>query len=192
MPVLRGARNTTGPAALSIESGSAGTGKTIVAMHRARYLARQNERVLLMSYVTTLCENIERNLQMLCTSSEREAITVSTVHKQALAVVRQVEPRVRLASDAPRQRTKACAKSDLLSALSGRMRSCQRTVIARLRPGIRASASGSRQSEEIDVRRCRIVGKGWRPKRSELEHHPRLAAGAGKTGRGLGFIRLKG
>ena len=85
-----------GPAKVS---GSAGTGKTIVAMHRARYLARQNERVLLTSYVTTLCENIERNLKMLCTSSEREAIIVSTVHKQALSVVHQVEPRVRPASD---------------------------------------------------------------------------------------------
>lgn len=89
-------RKFNGPSKVS---GSAGTGKTVVAMHRARHLARQNERVLLTSYVTTLCENIERNLTMLCTSSEREAITVSTVHKQALAVVREVEPRVRPASE---------------------------------------------------------------------------------------------
>ena len=89
-------RKFSGPAKVS---GSAGTGKTVVAMHRARHLARQSERVLLTSYVTTLCENIERNLQALCTPSEREAITVSTVHKQALAVVHQVEPRVRPASE---------------------------------------------------------------------------------------------
>ena len=89
-------RNFNGPSKVS---GSAGTGKTVVAMHRARHLARQNERVLLTSYVTTLCENIERNLKMLCTPSECEAITVSTVHKQALAVVRQVEPRVQPASE---------------------------------------------------------------------------------------------
>lgn len=89
-------RKFNGPAKVS---GSAGTGKTVVAMHRARHLARQGERVLLASYVTTLCENIERNLRMLCTPSERETISVSTVHKQALAVVRQVEPRVRPAAE---------------------------------------------------------------------------------------------
>lgn len=89
-------RQFNGPSKVS---GSAGTGKTVVAMHRARHLARQNERVLLTSYVTTLCENIERNLGMLCTPSELEAITVSTVHKQALAIVRQFEPRVRPASE---------------------------------------------------------------------------------------------
>ena len=43
-------------------TGSAGTGKTVVAMHRARHLARQGKRVLLTSYVKTLCENIERNI----------------------------------------------------------------------------------------------------------------------------------
>ena len=65
-------------------TGSAGTGKTVVAMHRARYLARQGKKVLLTSYVKTLCENIERNLDLLCTAEEKALITVSTVHKQAL------------------------------------------------------------------------------------------------------------
>lgn len=65
-------------------TGSAGTGKTVVAMHRARHLARQGKRVLLTSYVRTLCENIERNLDLLCTPEEKELITVSTVHRQAL------------------------------------------------------------------------------------------------------------
>ena len=65
-------------------TGSAGTGKTVVAMHRARYLARQGKKVLLTSYVKTLCENIERNLDLLCTTEEKALITVSTVHKQAL------------------------------------------------------------------------------------------------------------
>ncbi|EKU96516.1 DNA/RNA helicase, superfamily I [Leptolyngbya sp. PCC 7375] len=65
-------------------TGSAGTGKTVVAMHRARHLARQGKRVLLTSYVRTLCENIERNLGLLCTPEEKGLITVSTVHRQAL------------------------------------------------------------------------------------------------------------
>jgi superfamily I DNA/RNA helicase len=89
-------RAFSGPAKVS---GSAGTGKTVVAMHRARNRARQGVKVLLTSYVTTLCENIERNLRMLCSPSELEDITVSTVHKQALAIVTQVEPKVRPAPD---------------------------------------------------------------------------------------------
>ncbi len=85
-------RKFKGPAKVS---GSAGTGKTVVAMHRARHLARKGEKVLLTSYVTTLCDNIQRNLAKLCTDDERSRITVSTVHKEAFAIVRQVEPRVR-------------------------------------------------------------------------------------------------
>ncbi len=65
-------------------TGGAGTGKTVVAMHRARYLARQGKKVLLTTYVKTLCENIERNLELLCTPEEKALITVSTVHSQAL------------------------------------------------------------------------------------------------------------
>lgn len=73
-------------------SGSAGTGKTVVAMHRARHLARQSKRVFLTSYVTTLCENIERNLELLCTPEERSHIAVTTVHSQGLAIAKQANP----------------------------------------------------------------------------------------------------
>jgi hypothetical protein len=72
-------------------TGSAGTGKTVVAMHRARYLADQGQRVLLTSFVTTLCKNIEHNLQILCTDSQRELVTVGTVHSQALRLAREVD-----------------------------------------------------------------------------------------------------
>lgn len=70
-------------------TGSAGTGKTVVAMHRARHLARQGKRVLLTTYVTTLCRNIERNLRLLCDPAELERITVDTLHGQALALVKR-------------------------------------------------------------------------------------------------------
>ncbi len=82
-------------------AGGAGTGKTVVALHRARHLARRGRRVLLTSYVTTLCRTIERQLDRLCgpDAPERARITVSTVDKQALAIVRQVEPRLRPATD---------------------------------------------------------------------------------------------
>jgi hypothetical protein len=76
-------------------TGSAGTGKTVVAMHRARNLASRGQKVLLTTFVTTLCQNIERNLKILCSDKERALITVSTVHAQALRLVQRVSPSVR-------------------------------------------------------------------------------------------------
>lgn len=70
-------------------TGAAGTGKTVVGLHRARYLARQGKRVLLTSFVTTLCHNLERNLQLLCTPEELDHITVTTVHRQARELLGQ-------------------------------------------------------------------------------------------------------
>jgi superfamily I DNA/RNA helicase len=69
-------------------TGSAGTGKTVVAMHRARHLAAQGHRVLLTSYVNTLCRNLERNLRLFCLPDELERITVSTVHRTAHDLVK--------------------------------------------------------------------------------------------------------
>lgn len=80
-------------------TGGAGTGKTVVAMHRARNLARQGQRVLLTSYVTTLCTNIERSLRLLCKSDELGKIAVSTIHSQALALVRSAHPTLSPAND---------------------------------------------------------------------------------------------
>ncbi len=72
-------------------TGSAGTGKTVVAMHRARALARLGHRVLLTSFVTTLCENLQKNLRKLCNKEELAKITVATIDKQALALARKVD-----------------------------------------------------------------------------------------------------
>ncbi len=68
-------------------TGSAGTGKTVVALHRARHLAKQSKRVFLTSYVTTLCNNLQQNLAILCSKEELLKITVGTVHQQAMAIV---------------------------------------------------------------------------------------------------------
>lgn len=76
-------------------TGTAGTGKTVVAMHRARVLARQGRRVLLTSYTNALCDNIGRGLDMLCNAEERGRITVETVHGYALHILRRAGERVR-------------------------------------------------------------------------------------------------
>ncbi len=82
-------------------SGAAGTGKTVVGMHRARRLAAEGKRVLLTSFVTTLCRNIERNIHVLCARSQQEfdgsieqRITVSTVHSQALAIAKRTNTKI--------------------------------------------------------------------------------------------------
>jgi len=64
-------RDYSGPAMVR---GGAGTGKTVVAMHRAKHLAdqikdditRAGQRVLLTTFTTSLAQDIEANLRTLC------------------------------------------------------------------------------------------------------------------------------
>ena len=61
--------NTGGPARVL---GGAGTGKTVVAMHRARWLAQnfavgEHDRVLLTTFTKNLAEDILENMRKLCT-----------------------------------------------------------------------------------------------------------------------------
>ena len=64
-------RNYNGPA---LVRGGAGTGKTVVAMHRAKYLADQiaadpkldGQRVMVTSFTTNHSKDIEQNLRVLC------------------------------------------------------------------------------------------------------------------------------
>ena len=72
-----------GPAKVT---GGAGTGKTVVAMHRARYLARRRleagdttSRILVATYTNSLAKNLERSLKRFCSKEEFERIHVSTV-----------------------------------------------------------------------------------------------------------------
>ena len=64
-------------------TGGAGTGKTIVAIHRARHLARKGKRVLLTSYNAALCAAIESDLAMLCNESELSMVYVANVDRVA-------------------------------------------------------------------------------------------------------------
>lgn len=76
-------------------TGAAGTGKTVVALHRARHLASEGQTVFLTSYVSTLCRNLRRNLQILCKEDTLSRITVSTIHHRALLLARQMMPALR-------------------------------------------------------------------------------------------------
>jgi hypothetical protein len=88
--------NFNGPVKVT---GSAGTGKTVVALHRARHLARKGKRVLLTTFVTTLCDNLTRNLKLLCTEEELNNIVVTTVAKQAGDILKQAGHRYEIVND---------------------------------------------------------------------------------------------
>ncbi len=66
--------------------GGAGTGKTIVVVHRAKNLAKQcedGEMVLVTTYSHTLAEEIFDRIKSICTEKEMERIQVETLDKIA-------------------------------------------------------------------------------------------------------------
>lgn len=78
-------RDYTGPARVS---GSAGTGKTVVALHRAVHLARSDEdgRVLLVTFSDTLANALQASLYRLVWNTPKlaERIDVHAMHAIAL------------------------------------------------------------------------------------------------------------
>ena len=59
--------------------GGAGTGKTVVAMHRAKHLASMigsNERILFTTFTANLAADIKENLRKICTLDELRKIEV--------------------------------------------------------------------------------------------------------------------
>ncbi|MGH8145565.1 MAG: UvrD-helicase domain-containing protein [Rhodanobacteraceae bacterium] len=63
--------------------GGAGTGKTVVAMHRARWLVRNrlkpDERLLFTTFTRNLAMDIEANLRSLCSAQEMKQVTVVNI-----------------------------------------------------------------------------------------------------------------
>ena len=61
--------------------GGAGTGKTVVAMHRARWLAeklftKENDRILFTTFTKNLAADIKENLRKLCSPDVMKKIDV--------------------------------------------------------------------------------------------------------------------
>jgi len=64
--------------------GGAGTGKTVVAMHRARWLARNvasepRQRILFTTFTRNLAVDIRENLRKICSGEELEQIEVTNI-----------------------------------------------------------------------------------------------------------------
>ncbi len=69
-------KNYSGPARVL---GGAGTGKTVVAMHRAKQLAStlsDHERILFTTFTANLAADIRENLKKICTTAELRKIEV--------------------------------------------------------------------------------------------------------------------
>jgi len=84
-------RDWNGPVKVT---GGAGTGKTVVAMHRAARLARQyahlpGRPVLFTTFTKTLAEDIRQHLAMLCTPQELDKIQVVNLDQWAVGLLRR-------------------------------------------------------------------------------------------------------
>jgi superfamily I DNA/RNA helicase len=89
----------SGPARVT---GGPGTGKTVVAMHRARHLATKvftapGDRVLFTTYTTNLAQNIEELLASLC-GPDAGRIEVANLHAWAVRFLRDQGIGVEVAS----------------------------------------------------------------------------------------------
>ncbi len=93
-------RHFNGPARVL---GGAGTGKTVVAMHRARHLAREvftasTDRVLFTTFTRNLARNIRANLETLC-GPEIERIEVVHLHSWAASFLAAQKIRLEIAGE---------------------------------------------------------------------------------------------
>jgi mRNA-degrading endonuclease RelE of RelBE toxin-antitoxin system/transcriptional regulator with XRE-family HTH domain len=82
-------KNYSGPARVL---GGAGTGKTVVAMHRAKYLASKvegKERILFTTYTTNLAGDIRENLRKICTTEELRRIEVINLDAWVMQFMRE-------------------------------------------------------------------------------------------------------
>ncbi len=77
-------RTYSGPA---LVTGGPGTGKTVVAMHRAKYLAEKmvsnGGRVLFTTFNINLAKNIEKNMEKLCSWEARQRLEITHLHSWA-------------------------------------------------------------------------------------------------------------
>ncbi|MBT6184831.1 MAG: DEAD/DEAH box helicase [Betaproteobacteria bacterium] len=68
-------------------AGSAGTGKTIVALHRASFLQKKNpnSKILLTTFTKTLAAALKAKLEMLLSHNEKALQNIEVIHLEGLA-----------------------------------------------------------------------------------------------------------
>jgi len=88
--------------------GSAGTGKTVVLMHRANYLASQvftgdNDRLLVTTFTRNLAFDLKMNLKNLCADEAFSRLEVNNLHSWAAGYMRKQGHTFRIAKDFERR-----------------------------------------------------------------------------------------
>lgn len=86
-------KNVNGPMKVL---GGAGTGKTVVAMHRAKFLlehvfVKPSDRILFTTFTRNLCDDIEMLLKSICSDELMRRIDVVNLDKWAIDYVRSLE-----------------------------------------------------------------------------------------------------
>ena len=95
--------------------GGAGTGKTVVLLHRARHLARSadgKDRIFVTTYTRNLTDDLRGSLRQLC-GDEFDRIEVNNLHAYATGVLRQKLGKVQVIANELRERRMADALEDI-------------------------------------------------------------------------------
>ncbi len=72
--------------------GGAGTGKTVVAMHRAKYLASKisnEDRILFTTFTANLASDIKENLKKICSAEEMRKIEIVNLDSWVIRFLRE-------------------------------------------------------------------------------------------------------
>lgn len=97
--------------------GGAGTGKTVVAMHRARYLAAhagEREKILFTTFTKNLAEDILENLKKICSPEELSHIEVVNMDAWAARFLKNqgYKPKIYYDQDAEKAMKQAMEECD--------------------------------------------------------------------------------
>lgn len=91
------ARHWSGPVRVL---GGAGTGKTVVAMHRAKWLASQltsaSDRILFTTFTSNLAVDIQENLRKICSAQEFQRIDVHHIDAWIVDCLKRLEYHLRV------------------------------------------------------------------------------------------------
>ena len=82
--------------------GGGGTGKTVVSVHHAKFLAQEsksNRKILVTTFNKTLAADIEKRLKMICSESEFAKLEVKTVDKLAYDIIKSENYRIKYEND---------------------------------------------------------------------------------------------
>lgn len=89
-------RDFSGPARVS---GEAGTGKTVVAMHRAKYLLGQGKKVLFTTFTANLVGDIETNIMKILSLQEAKNLDIKGIDSVIISYLKSKDKKIKIIYD---------------------------------------------------------------------------------------------